>query len=114
MVVVDLGVARGQRQRRLVGLVHTRRRSKHSRLRRNPDVRLHTIRSPRGVGWLDGAWRDDRLVIPWVCKSLTTDVSADLIEMIYTAFTKFLKTQGSKQRWNEVAKDWKAYRATFD
>ena len=41
VVVVDPGVARGQRQRRLVGLVHTRRRSKHSRLRRNPDVRLH-------------------------------------------------------------------------
>ena len=41
VVVVDPGVARGQRQRRLIGLVHTRRRSKHSRLRRNPDVRLH-------------------------------------------------------------------------
>ena len=41
VVVVDPGVARGQRQRRLIGLVHTRRRRKHSRLRRNPDVRLH-------------------------------------------------------------------------
>ena len=41
VVVVDPGVARGQRQRRLIGLVHTRRRSKHSRLRRNPDVWLH-------------------------------------------------------------------------
>ena len=41
VVVVDPGVARRQRQRRLIGLVHTRRRSKHSRLRRNPDVRLH-------------------------------------------------------------------------
>jgi hypothetical protein len=26
-----------------------------------------TMRSPRGVGWLDGACRDGKLVIPWVC-----------------------------------------------
>ena len=42
-----------------------------------------TMRSPRGVGWLDGAWRDGRPVIPWVCcERVATSMSVVSMRMV--------------------------------
>ena len=54
------------------------------------------------------------VVIPWVSKELASEHSPDVVEMIYAAFTKFLKSMGNKTPWGQMGKDWKAFRATFD
>ena len=61
-----------------------------------------TMRSPRGVGWLDGAWRDGRLVIPWVFCERGFDASVVSMRMVMRRLSEVVYSPGRTLRTSHI------------